>query len=370
MVHVLVIALLSMLRALFLLVLCAAPSRAHGEETPVGSVEILAQPIDGFYGKRLLDGRIPILAHASVSDEGLLAARERLERLLAGAPKLRANLESSGYELHVSGLRQYTSELPEFRAYRGSRLEGLHQGQLFDWHMIGGHFSGSTSSCTEGTLLPIVGHRLYGYDVCLHELGHAIEWIALDDASRARIATAFKKSIGSGHWQDKYAASNEHEWFAEITMFYFRSPLAAEFYELELSRGRDWLCGYDPDACALVRDLYGGKTDPGNITMVELRPRPGDEEATLRSQRTGRPTRMVIRNRINAPVRVIWIDFDGARDKRKTFDEQPLLVPGAERSILTFATHAWVVTDARGHALCTFVSPESNSRISITGACD
>jgi hypothetical protein len=330
-------------------------------------IEIVQPPIDGFYGKRLLDGKIPILSHASVSDEALLAARERLERLLGHAPKLRKNLESARYELHVSGLRQYTSDLPEFRSERGARLEN---GELFDRHMIGGHLAGRTSSCSEGTLLPIVGHHLYGDDTCVHELAHAIEWIALDAPNRERISEHYRRSLGSGHWRDQYAAKNSHEWFAEITKLYFRSTVGAEFYDPTLSRGRQWLCQYDPDACAWIGDLYSGKTDPGSFAVVDLALRPGRDEKKLRSERSERPTRLWVRNLSPLPVRITWIEFDGARDQRASFVDRPALAPGAERTVFTFARHAWVVTDAEGRALCTFVSPDSDASVEIRSRCD
>jgi hypothetical protein len=327
--------------------------------------ERLAKPIDGFYGKRLMDGAIPILAHVDVSDEALEAARERLERLLSHAPRIRRNLEALGYSLHVSGLQQQTSDLPEFRGERGSHLEN---GQLFDYHMIGGHFSGRSSSCTEGTLLPIVGHRLYGDDTCVHELGHVVEHDALDLQNRVRIAEAFQRSIASGHWKGEYAATNEHEWFAEITKLYFRVPVAPDFYDPRLRRGREWLCGYDADACALLRDLYNDVIDPGTPTFVDLPLLPGD--AKLKSAHTSLPTRIFIRNRTALPLRISWIDFDGARDKRPQFVGKPPLAPGAERMVLTYSGHAWIAVDTDGRARCGFVSAEGDGRVDLTAACE
>ena len=146
-----------------------------------------------FYGKRLRDGSIPILAHASVADEALFAARDRLQRALAHAPKLRRNLESQGFELHIQGLRQFASDLPEYRSHRGERLDN---GQLYDWHMIGGHLTGSLLACAEGTLLPIVGYRLFGDETCFHELGHMIEWRGLGAAGpRPPRRAAYRRSI-------------------------------------------------------------------------------------------------------------------------------------------------------------------------------
>jgi len=346
--------------------LVASLSAAPAAPAQAGGVEMLAEPIDGFYGKRLMDGRIPILGHVSVSDAALVAARERLDRLIGHAPKLRANLEAARWEVHVSALAQYTSDLPEFRGERGTRLDN---GQLFDWHMIGGHIAGLTSSCSEGTLLPVVGHRLYGDDTCVHELGHAIEWIAMSADARSRIQQEYRRSIDSGHWKGAYAAKDAHEWFAEMTKYYFRSEVKADFYEPDISRGRDWLCHQDPDACRFVRELYSGAIDPGKVVVVNIQPRPGSDEQSLRSVRAGPPTRIWVFNRSPEPFRISWIDFDGARDTRPNFVSKPPVAPGAERLLWTYADHAWVAMDLQGKALCTFIAPSTDARIEITGAC-
>lgn len=330
-------------------------------------VERLAKPIDGFYGKRLMDGAIPILAHIDVSDEAMLAARERLERILAHAPRIRRNLEALGYSLHVSGLRQQTSDLPEFRGERGTQLES---GELFDHHMIGGHYSGRSSSCSEGTLLPIIGHRLYGDDTCLHELGHVVDHDALDAKNQARIEQAYHRSLGAGLWKGEYAATNEHEWLAEITKLYFRVPIAPESYDPRLRRGREWLCGYDKEACALVRDLFNDTIDPGTLKWIDLPLRPGSDESKLKSTPTKTVERMFVRNKSKIPLRVIWIDFDGVRDTRPQFQREPPLTPDAERMIRTFPGHAWVAVDATGKARCTFVAGDGDGRVDLTSACE
>src|SRR5581483_8603658 len=206
------------------------------------------------------------------------------------------------------------SDLPEYRSLRGTKL---HTGQLFDWHMIGGHISESSgfySSCTEGTLLPIVGHRLYGDDTCFHELGHVIEWFALDAAGRARVVEQFNAS--KDRWTGEYAATNAHEWFGEVTKYWFRKDRDdLGFYNEHAGQGRKWLCGHDPQGCRFAEEVYGGKLDPGSPRTIALAPGPASDEARLKSLESVAPVRVVVRNATKQRVQVTWLDFAGKRSK-------------------------------------------------------
>jgi hypothetical protein len=328
-------------------------------------IEILDPPLQGFYGKRLREGGIPILAHGSVSDEALQVARDHLRRMLEHAPALRRNLEARGHELHVIGLRQFTSDLPEYRSERGKRLD---TGELFDWHMIGGHIVDNLSSCTEATLLPIVGHRLFGDDTCSHELGHAVDTLALGTAAHARVHAAYVRSMESGHWQGKYAAKNEREWFAELTKYYFRPEGdGLGHYFPHPVEGRTYLRREDPEGFQLVDDLYSGRLDPGALRTLPLGP--GRDEPTLRSPPSRSPTQLTVRNRTAADIRLVWIDFDGKRDTRVPFEQVPLAPPGRSVTKITFAGHVWAVTDAAGRALCTVTAAEEDGTADVTGPC-
>ena len=348
---------------------CAVARAPGGDHQPAPRATSSAP--SPFYTQRLDDGGIPIRAHASVSKRALLEARERLERLLHDAPRLRRNLEARGYELHIIGLEQFASDLPEYRSKRGTTLSN---GQLFDWHMIGGHGSetaASYSSCSEGTLLPIVGFKLFGDDTCLHELGHVIDGVALAADVRARIVIEYYASMGAGDWKDTYAASNPSEWFAEVTKYYFRPDRPdLAFYDPNLAKGHYWFCGYDARACGFISDLYNDRIDPGIPKTVTVAPGPGQGDAeSLRSRESRVPTRVIVRNRSGQRIRVIWLDFHGQRDTRRPLAEMPSIEPGEESAQFTWATHAFVVIDDSEHALCTFTAPDDDAIVDIAGPC-
>ena len=168
-----------------------------------------------------------------------------------------------------------------------------------------------------GTLLPIVGHRLFGDDTCIHELAHAVELRAMTNAARHQVVTAYKQSIASGHWDKQYAAKNESEWFAEMTKYYFRSDRSAlAFYNPSLAHDRAWLCKEDADACRFIEDVYSGKLDVGTPHTVQLQLQPGELEPSLRSAHSDSPTIVTIRNHTAARVHAMWVDFQGNRDTR------------------------------------------------------
>jgi hypothetical protein len=306
-------------------------------------------PTSSFYSKHIQLGGISIMGHASVSDEALGLARDRLERMLAHAPRIRRNLEQNHFEIHVSGLRQLPSDVPEFRQRKGERLAN---GELFDEHMIGGHVVAYTTVCTEATLIGVVGHRLYGNDSCPHELGHGIELTALAPRVRERLVVAWEHARADRRWGDDYAGTSPPELFAEATRFYVGD--------------RAFLERRDPETFALVRDLYGDAIDPGDAPREEsLRPGPAEDEPRLRSAGTKTPVRVRVRNGTARDLRVQWIDFEGKRDRPDPERTPRAHANGDIVELSTFVRHAFVVIDMDGRAVATFVAPESDALVSL-----
>jgi hypothetical protein len=359
-----------LLAAVALPAACAAPSRplpANAASSP-SAIERVDPPIAGFYSRRLFLRSIPILGHSTVGDEGMLAARDVLSRMLANAPRVLANLEAAHHELHVIGLKQFPSDLPEQRAGRGTRIE---TGELYDWHMVGGHLVGRKSSCTEATLIGVVGHRLYGTEPCYHELAHAVEWWGLSRAGRDAMQSEFHRSIDSHHWTGEYASKNASEWFAEMTRYYFRPDGdALNFYDTRLARGRAWLKAEDPDAFRFVDDLYSGRFDPGVLTTIKLALGPGTAEPTLRSARSRRRADFIVHNRSALRLHVIWVDFDGHRDPRGTFKDYAVIEPGGDYRGGSFTGHTFVLTDDAGRPLCSFAAGEEDGDVEFTKECN
>ncbi len=168
-------------------------------------------------------------------------------------PAIRANLAANGVELHIIGKDEVTSDLPEHRHLKGKPFEGK---LTVDQRTRG--LGGRLASCGEENLLHLPGDRYAGRDICAHEFAHAIRAYGLSDDVRARIRKQYDASLARGRWKTAYAATNDDEFFAELSMWYFGTRGDLGRIKPPPKPGRDWLRKYDPEAFDLLDALYTG----------------------------------------------------------------------------------------------------------------
>jgi hypothetical protein len=353
----------------------------HAWPQVLGEIERLDPPQQGFYGKRLVIRGIPILAYESVSDAALDEAARRIDRQLGRAPETAANLAHLGAEMHIIGKDQQTTDLPEYREMKGRPFEGE---ATMDERGRG--YGGLYASCSEENLLLFPSDRFTDHrDICSHEFAHTIMEFGLSAGIRDRIEAQYKASTEAGRWETMYAATNPGEFFAELTMWYFGSRgdygdpgtrsqsrgnpgTRSQFGTAELGHvpgfpepGPHWLRAYDPDAYALLDDIYSGRLKPAPVEVVDLKRLPPEAEATTRSQADQPATTVVFINRTDRPIERFWLDFDG---KRKSYG---IIPPGGIASQSTYVTHAWLLTDPDGKVLGIWVPERAVGRVVIEG---
>ena len=78
---------------------------------------------------------------------------------------------------------------------------------------------------------------------------------------RAKFRAQCHRSVGKGLWAGAYAGSNESEFFAELSMWYWGTHGDLSMKGAKPADGRDGLKAYDPEAWALFDDFYGGRFD-------------------------------------------------------------------------------------------------------------
>jgi hypothetical protein len=326
---------------------CAAPRRPADDacgHVPPPVVEA-SPPRDAFYAKVMRSDELPIRASLEAPDVALIAARERLSRMLEAAPSVRHNLEEARFEVRVTARGQLVSDLPEFRFRRGTR----HGAQDFDEHTrAGGHQELRFVVCATETLLGGKGDRQPNHDLCVHELAHGLYWVGLSPGVRARVLARWRTALAAGLWRSAYAARNEAEFFAELSMWYFGSE-GGPSPEVPKGRGPLWLLGYDPESFALLDSIYRGRLDPGHAPRAPLARVEGARE--LRSVSSDVPVVVEFVNRTGLTLQLAWIDFEGRR--QPTFE----IPPGVAREAYTFATHVFSATDPEGRELGAFVAP-------------
>ena len=243
----------------------ARPLRASDAPVARGPSLIAAiePPEGGFYAKRLDYEGIVIKAPTNVVDEALWAARDRLSMMLSNLPSVRVKLRAAGAELHIIGRDQVTTDLPEWREDKGKPL-AEYNGLTRDQRTRG--MGGLLTSCGEENLLKLEKDRYRGRDICVHEFAHTIHDHGASRAVREKIREQYRRSLERGLWVGSYAGSNEHEFFAELAMWYFGTHGDLRMQGAQPANGREGLKAYDPEALALLDEFYRGNMEPGDGT--------------------------------------------------------------------------------------------------------
>jgi hypothetical protein len=318
-------------------------------------IETVAPPLAGFYAQRAVVSGVVVLAHADVSGDAIQECARRIERQLAHAPEIARNLQATGVQMHIIGKDQAVTDLPMYRDMKGKPFAG----QL-TMDERGRGYGGLYCSCDENNLLRLASDRFHDHrDICSHELAHGILSFGCSPDIREQIETQHKRSLAAGRWPTMYAARNAQEFFAELTMWYFGTR--GDYGKLSPAPkpGPAWLKAYDPEAYALLDDLYSGRLKPTPLAVEDLQPLPAESEATIRAGAGTLGTEILFFNHTSRPIHRYWIDFEG---KRKSYGS---VAPGAVSSISTFASHPWVVTDDADAFLGLYVAGRNIGRVNI-----
>ena len=242
-----------------LCLLLATAARAADETNPPSPSASLIQqifpPEQDFFDKELVFQGIPIKANRVVADAALLAACERLDKMLRHQPAAVSNLVAAGVELHIIGKDQVTTDLPEWRQDKGKPL-AEYNGQTRDERTRG--MGGKLVSCGEENLLQLKPDRYFGRDICVHEFAHAIRNYGMDRAIRSKFDEQYHRSLAKSLWTGSYAASNPDEFFAELSMWYFGTHGDLHMSSAKPENGPAGLQKYDPEAYRLFDNFYSG----------------------------------------------------------------------------------------------------------------
>jgi hypothetical protein len=300
----------------------------------------------GFFGKELRCPGVVVRAHAEVPDAALLEAGRRVERLLGGCPSVARNLELHRAELHVIGRRQVPTDLP---MYRHLRQVPLIEGQTLDQRGRG--YGGLHACCDEDSLLGLPTRRhADGRDICSHELAHTVLDWGLDPETRGRVRDRWL--VARARWVGAYAATNQHELFAELTMWYVGSRGDHGSLADPPADGPAGLRAFDPESYALLAEIYEGRAPVSPARLDELVPRPAERSSP------GEPVDLLVDNRTEGEVELLWLDYLGSRVS------YGVVPPGSIRVQRTYAGHPWLVV--RGAvALGPYVPGPGRARITV-----
>jgi hypothetical protein len=211
----------------------------------------------GFYTQSVEASGITIRASSKADPATLQAVKARLDKMLAHAPGIAANLKAAKVELHVIARGEVITDLPEYQALRGKMLS---EGITFERRFHGGKATGTLIACTEENAMhDKTDPYPHDYDVCTHESAHVVMAIGLDPQLREKIIARYAVVLGEGLYENVYAGKSFNEFFAEGSARYF-------------GYSGGGLQQYDPTSYALIDSLYSGRVVPVASPVVDLVP--------------------------------------------------------------------------------------------------
>lgn len=228
------------------------------ETVHLAPIQQIDPPEDDFFARRLDYRGLPIKGAAVVADEAFHEAWRRLDRSLRHNDQVLANLLANGVQVHIIGRDQVTSDLPEYRHMRDVPYPDAPD-QTIDTRTRG--VGGRNSSCGEENLLNLPGDRYAERDILCHEFAHTIHYYGVSPNVQRAIREAYDHAMEQGLWRGAYASTNDTEYFAELTMWYFGNRGDYGRLSPRPRPGPEWLRQYDPTGYRMLDDFYQGRMD-------------------------------------------------------------------------------------------------------------
>lgn len=214
---------------------------------------------DPFYKKYIAADGIAILASGQVHDQALFQAADIVTHMLQYVRKDAVRQLAKTIRIAIIGTKEQTTDIPEYR-----QLNSLFPGTNWNTRTrgIGATDEIPISSGAEENLLGLPGDKYKGEGIFVHEFGHTIADMGLakvDSTFNPRLQSAFKGAIAKGLWKNTYAATNEHEYWAEGVQDYFGCNVYAKpangVHNDIVTRSA--LKAYDPGLYQLLNATFG-----------------------------------------------------------------------------------------------------------------
>lgn len=273
---------------------------------------------------------IRVRSMPSVSPEAVEIAKQRIAMLLAHLPVEAQNMADAGAELRI------------MTGHPDTDVTG-----------------GLVTYGTEENILKNEQDRFRDHrDICVHECTHMLHAVGLGREQCAAITKRFAEVQAEGLWPGCYALTNESEFFAELTMWYFGTR--GDYGQLkDPQEGPQWLEQYDPKSYALLDDLFQGRMPSERIEWHELENQGAAAEGSLKALDSEQHSQVQFINNTDGAVSYYWLDYNGQRVPYGTVEAH------ARGSMSTFIGHPWLLTDSAGKVLGVWVPEYGHSRIVV-----
>ncbi|MFO0951479.1 MAG: hypothetical protein U0835_10075 [Isosphaeraceae bacterium] len=223
--------------------------------------------LDPFYARHVSAGGIPVVGSAKVSDFALKEAAFLIDRMLEKRPDVRATMVRNRARCVVMAASERTTDVPEHRDLKPKEFWDVRARGL------GATRRNPVVSCAEENLLGLKGDPYKGENILIHEFGHAIQSLGLNDVDpdfSKKLRAAYDSALAKGLWKGTYAASNPGEYWAEAVQSWFDANLAPADFQHNHVNTREELKAYDPALAALAASAFG--EDPWRYQPPAARP--------------------------------------------------------------------------------------------------
>jgi hypothetical protein len=185
----------------------------------------------------------------------------------------------------------------------------------------------------------------------VHEFAHVVHRHGLDERGKRLVTAAFERAQGSGLWQGCYAMTNEAEFFAELSMWYFGSHGDLGEIKPRPHAGPAWLKEYDPSSYRFFDRLYSGQLQVSSEPHVRLQPRPlppptaAVEERSaaavaegLAARHDGKPCSIVFDNQTAKRFTLSWVNYKGELRRMGAVH------PAEKKGMRSYGGHSFVLS--------------------------
>lgn len=173
-----------------------------------------------FYKKHIDANGFPILGSEKVPDKAFLEARRVVNAMLSKTPKAIDQMVKNKVRLVIMAEKEVTLDVPEHNFLKDDKNT--------DWNArargLGATKRVPVVSCAEENVLAYPTDRYNGESILIHEFAHAIMdtgLVDLDPTFRPTLQKLYDDAKAKGLWENTYAMTNIHEYWAEAVQCWF-----------------------------------------------------------------------------------------------------------------------------------------------------
>ena len=203
--------------------------------------------LDPYYQQWINVRGFPVLASAEVSPYAVKEAAWTIGHMVGHRPDILKVMAQNKARFSIVPHNKHLSDIPE---YDFGRLD-------FFWEIRARGIGGLTATSPEENI--ICGDSNYCYAEVIHEFAHQLhDWglNGIDSTFDSRLETMYNAARKEGLYQERYAGSNRHEYWAEGVGSWFNGPNRGS----NVAHTRLALKKYDPRLAKLLTEVFGDRS--------------------------------------------------------------------------------------------------------------